>query len=84
MNVSKKWELLEACPVADEAVWCRHAEGFAASFVAPEKRQRWAEMLVRRPRRIGADSHKLHSALDPRTCRQVSGLPDDLRGDGVF
>jgi hypothetical protein len=83
-NVSAKWQLLEACPVADEADWLRHAAGFAAAFVSPPKRERWAEMLARRPQRIGRDSHELHADLDRRTCHRVAELPAVVRGDGLF
>ncbi len=84
MEEPSKWQLLEACPVADEADWLRHVAGFAAAFIAPAKRERWVEMLVRRPRRIGRNSHKLHSDLDRRTCRRVTELPEVVRGDGLF
>jgi hypothetical protein len=83
-DVSEKWQRLEACPVADEADWLRHAAAFAAAFVAPAKRERWAEMLAKRPQRIGRNSHKLHSDLDPRTCRRVAELPAVVRGAGLF
>jgi hypothetical protein len=79
-----RWEVLEACPVADEATWLQHAARFAAVFITPAKRERWAEMLARRPRRIGRDSHKLHADLDRRTCRPVSELPAAVRGTGLF
>ncbi len=84
MGESTKWQLLEACPIADEAEWLRHAVGFATTFVIPAKRQRWGEMLVRRPQLISRDSHKLHSDLDRRTCHRVAGLPAEIRGDGLF
>src|SRR5262249_6196777 len=64
-------QLLDACPLIDEATWLRHAAGFAAAFVAPPKRERRLDLLTRRPRRIRRDSHKLHSDLDRRTCRCV-------------
>jgi pyruvate/2-oxoglutarate dehydrogenase complex dihydrolipoamide dehydrogenase (E3) component len=84
VNVSEKWQILESCPLADEADWIRHVAGFATAFVVPAKRERWAEMLARRPRRIGQDSHKLHSDLDRRTCRRVVELPTLVHGDGLF
>lgn len=84
MNEPGAWAILEACPAADEADWLRHAAGFAAAFVSPARRERWAELLARRPRRIGRDSHKLHAHLDRRVCRPVSDWPAGLRGDGVF
>jgi hypothetical protein len=84
VNVSEQWQLLEACPNADEAEWLQHAAGFVTSFVAPARRERWAELFARRPRRIRRDSHKLHSDLDRRTCRRVAELPAALRGDGLF
>jgi hypothetical protein len=78
-------ELLESCPVAEEAVRLRHATTFVAAFVTPAKRERWLELLTRRPRRLGRDSHKLHSDLDRRTCRCVGAtVPDGLHGEGVF
>jgi hypothetical protein len=79
-----RWEVLEGCPVADEALWLQHAEGFASAFVAPPHRERWQELLARRPRRIHGNSHKLHSALDRRACRLVPELPGAIRGDGLF
>jgi hypothetical protein len=48
------------------------------------KRERWADMLARRPRRINQDSHKLHSDLDQRTCCRVDELPAAVRGSGLF
>jgi hypothetical protein len=78
------WTILAACPIADESIWLRHAAGFVAAFVAPDRRERWAELLARRPRRIGRDAHKLHAALDRRVCRPVPDWPAGLHGDGVF
>jgi hypothetical protein len=78
------WAILEACPAADEADWLRHAAGFVAAFVSPARRDRWAGLLARRPRRIGRDSHKLHADLDRRVCRPMSEWPTGLRDDGVF
>jgi hypothetical protein len=76
---------LESCPAADESVWTRHAAGFAAAFVVPAKRERWLELLTRRPRRVSRDSHKLHADLDRRTCRLAGAAPPaGLRGEGVF
>lgn len=84
METSDRWEVLVECPLADEAAWLQHATGFAAAFVTPAKRERWAEMLSRRPRRVGRDSHKLHSDLDRRCCRVVAELPAAIRGSGLF
>jgi hypothetical protein len=84
VDVSAKLKLLEACPVADEADWLRHAAGFAAAFIAPHKRERWAEMLARRPRRISRHSHQIHADLDRRVCRPVDELPATVRGSGLF
>lgn len=78
------FELLEACPIADEAEWLRHAEGFASAFVVPAKQERWAEMLAQRPRRIGRNSHKLHADLNRKRCQLVSTLPTLVRGSGLF
>lgn len=83
MGVPVAWAVLGASPAADEE-WLRHAVGCATSFVSPAKRQRWAEMLARRPRRIARDSHKLHADLDRRVCRPVPAWPADFRDDGVF
>jgi hypothetical protein len=57
--------------------------GFAAAFVVPAKRERWRELLTRRPRRIGGDSHKLHSDLDRRVAQPVTVLPA-IDQDGLF
>jgi hypothetical protein len=76
--------LLDACPAADETEWLRLASAFTRAFVSPERRERWAELLVRRPRQIGRDSHKLHNHLDRRVCRPTSDWPNGLRGDGLF
>lgn len=84
MDSLDRWEVLESCPVADEADWLQHAAGFVAAFVVPAKRERWAELLARRPRRILANAHKLYDALDPRTCRRVAELPAVVRGAGLF
>lgn len=75
---------LEAYPASSEADWLRHAAGFASAFVAPARRGRWADLLARRPRRIGCDSHRLHADLDRRVCRPIADWPAGLRGDGVF
>jgi hypothetical protein len=78
-------QLLEACPPIDEATWLRHAAGFTSAFVAPPKRERWLDLLTRRPRRVSRDSHKLHSDLDRRTCRCVGwSVPAEVRGEGAF
>jgi hypothetical protein len=78
------WAILEACPTADEAEWLQHATAFVAAFVTPPKRERWAELLTRRPRQISRNSHKLHSALDRRSCHRVAVLPPTIRGVGLF
>jgi hypothetical protein len=79
------WDELESCPTADEDLWRKHVEGFVAAFVVPAKRERWLELLTRRPRRIGRDSHKMHSDLDRRTCRNAGwAVPAGLAGDGLF
>jgi hypothetical protein len=52
------------------------------AFVTPAKRDRWRWLLTSRPRRIGRDSHKLHSDLDRRICRPVRMLTTELRGGG--
>ena len=82
---SRKSQVLESCPVADEAVWLRHIMGFVTAFVTPSKKERWLDLLSRRPRKILGHSHKLHSALDRRTCHVVGKeTVADLRGIGVF
>jgi hypothetical protein len=58
--------------------------GFVAAFVVPAKRERWAELLARRPRKIRKSSHKLHSDLDRRVCQPVTELPASVRGAGLF
>jgi hypothetical protein len=79
-----KWELLAACPVADEALWRKHVEGFVR-FITSTKRERWQEQLTDRPRRIVQHSHKMHSDLDRRVCTNVGlKLPDGLKGEGLF
>jgi hypothetical protein len=77
-------DVLESCPVAEEADWLRHAAGFVAAFVTPAKRERWADLLTRRPRRILRESHKLHADLDRRYCHTVDRLPPSVRGSGLF
>ena len=85
MDAPDQWQVLESCPVADEATWLRHATAFVAAFVVPAKRERWLDLLTRRPRQIFGNSHKLHSALDRRTCRKVGDVPPaSLRGEGIF
>jgi hypothetical protein len=76
------WDVLDSCPDADETDWVRHASAFVTAFVTPVKRDRWNWLLTSRPRRVGRDSHKLHSDLDCRTCRPVRSLPAELRGGG--
>lgn len=77
-------ELLESYPLADEADWLLHVSGFVTAFVTPPKRERWQWLLTDRPRRVGRDSHKLHSDLDRRTCRPVRDLPAEVQGQGLF
>lgn len=84
MEKPDRWEVLAACPVAEEVAWLQHATGFVTAFVTPAKRERWAELLTRRPRRVRENSHKLHSDLDRRTCRSVDKLPAAVRGVGLF
>jgi hypothetical protein len=84
MGKPSEWNVWEECPVADEAVWLQHATGFATAFITPDKRERWAELLTRRPRQIGEKSHKMHSAIDRRCCHIVSELPPEIRGSGLF
>jgi hypothetical protein len=85
MNKPGPWDELESCPTADEELWQKHVEGFVTAFIVPAKRERWLELLTRRPRRIGRDSHKMHSDLDRRTCCKFgSVVPPALKGDGLF
>jgi hypothetical protein len=85
VDLSKQYDLLLSCPVVDDAAWLRHLTGFVTAFVAPAKRERWRELLTRRPRRVGKDSHKLHSDRDRRTCRcEGTAVPETLTGDGAF
>lgn len=79
------WGLLEACPVADEALWQTHVEGFVAAFITSAKKERWLELLTKRPRRIGRQSHKMHSDLDRRVCQNVGwAVPANLAGEGLY
>ena len=84
MDTPDRWEVLEACPVADEAAWLQHVTGFVAAFVSPAKRERWVELLARRPRRVHENSHRLLGDLDRRVCRRVPDLPAVVRGAGLF
>ena len=84
MSQPERWQLLANSPVVPESVWLEHASKFVTAFVVPEKRERWAEVLSNRPRRLTRDSHKLHSALDRRTCYCVGEVAPDLQGEGVF
>lgn len=73
-------------PVVDEADYLRHMSAFVSSFVESRKRERWLFLLTQRPKRIGRDSHKMHSDLDRRTCRRFE-IPSELekiRSPGVF
>ena len=79
------WDALDACPVADEAAWLEHVTGFTDAFIVAAKRERWLELLTRRPRRIGRQSHKMHTDLDRRRCRNVGwAVPADLKGEGLY
>lgn len=85
METLDRWNLLVACPVADEALWQNHVTGFVAAFITPTKRQRWREQLTERPRRIGRHSHKMHSDLDRRVCENVGvRFPEGLLGEGLY
>ena len=85
MGGPDRWEVWDACPPADPADWGRHAAGFVAAFVVPAKRGRWLELLTRRPRRVGRNSHKLLGDLDRRLCASVGEeAPAGLTGDGLF
>lgn len=85
MDKPNPWDLLEACPVAEEATWLRHVEGFVAAFITSAKKERWLELLTRRPRRIGRQSHKMHSDLDRRVCHNVwPDFPAGLKGEGLY
>jgi hypothetical protein len=86
MKPSSLSELLASCPVADEALWQKHVDGFV-TFIASAKKERWHEQLTKRPRRIFQHSHKLHSDLDRRVCKNVGQwLTEDmkLKGEGVY
>lgn len=52
-----------------------HLAMFAQSFLLPDRRDRWAELLVRRRTNVSRNSHKLHSALDRKYCDRVDTLP---------
>ena len=76
---------MESSPVAEEAMWIEHASRFVTAFVVPARRDRWRWLLLERPRRIGRDSHKLHSDLDPRFCQSEGVLPPEvLTGEGLY
>jgi hypothetical protein len=79
-------DVLDACPDAEETDWGHHASAFVSAFVIPAKRDRWDWLLTKGPRKVGRDSHKLHSDLDRRTCRRVTALPAEFRrgGGGLF
>lgn len=85
MNVNRR-DLLSTLPVVDEADYLRHMSAFVASFVEARKRERWLYLLTNRPKRIGRDSHKLHSDLDRRTCRRFEHYPElqKIKAPGVF
>ncbi|MCE9533833.1 MAG: hypothetical protein K8T89_22305 [Planctomycetes bacterium] len=85
METPSEWHVQEACPAADDAVWRKHASGFVEAFIVPTKRERWLELLTKRPHRIGRYSHKMHSDLDRRTGRRVESFSSaGLKGEGVF
>jgi hypothetical protein len=85
MEQPNPYELLLKCPVAEEAVWLEHVAAFTAAFITSAKRERWLELLTKRPRRIVRQSHKMHSDLDRRTCRNVGEVfPAGLKGAGLF
>ncbi|MGL4423354.1 MAG: hypothetical protein ACRCZF_22035 [Gemmataceae bacterium] len=86
MDLSPKWQLLEQCPLVEEAEWRMHVAAFVQAFIIPAKRGRWAELLLNRPRRINEYSHKMHSDLDRRVCRRLADneWPMRLRGTGAF
>ena len=73
-----------AHPVADVAEWRDHAARFVDAFVVASKRERWRWLLTTRPKRLGADSHKLHTDLDRRVCRPIPGWPPRLKGTGLL
>lgn len=85
MTTPNKWEVLETCTPAAEENWQRHAFGFVSSFIVPAKRDRWLDLLTRRPKQIRRNSHKLHSALDRRFCRcEAEAVVIDWKGEGLF
>lgn len=53
-----------------------HLRKFARAFLIPDRRERWADFLVRRPKQIFAKSHTLHGALNRHYCKLISGIPD--------
>jgi hypothetical protein len=65
-------------------MWLEHTSRFVTAFVTPAKRGRWQWLLASRPRRVGRDSHKLHSDLDRRTCQPGKWLPSEFHRDGVY
>ena len=78
MNDNRR-ELLSTFPIVEEADYLWHMSAFVASFVESRKRERWLYLLANRPKRIGRDSHKLHSDLDRRKCRRFENH-HEMRG----
>lgn len=57
-------DILDTAPIADEVIWAQHVTGFVGSFIQKSHRDRWLHLLLKRPKQVYSNSHKLHNQLD--------------------
>jgi hypothetical protein len=85
MEQSSRWDILETASLADETAWTEHFTGFVNSFVQKSRRERWLHLLLKRPKQIYSNSHKLHSHLDWSRCSRLENASQlNPKSKGVY
>lgn len=78
-------DYLGATVLADEAMWTEHFTGFVNSFVQKSCRERWLHLLLKRPKQIYGNSHKLHGHLDWSKCSRIENTNQlSQKSKGVY
>lgn len=72
-------------PICPKDVYETHIIAFVNSFVERNRRDRWLHLLLKRPKKLFRNSHKLHDCLDKTRCAE-SLEPDSLEDEmtGMF
>ncbi len=85
MEQPNRWDIINAASSADESAITEHFTSFVNSFVQKHRRERWLHLLLKRPKQIYGNSHKLHNHLERSRCSQWNNTnPLNPKSKGVF